>query len=159
MPIVTAWVGTSSLQPYICPAGDSVFERNIVYANGDGIIERDGTKKDGNGDRIMLSFGDGANSSGTPSLKSLKSMNRNLYFNKNGRALIDIGSRMMTFKEWQNAEENICGYDKESVCADPMFADAKNRDYRLRDNSPALALGFEPIDASEIGLTKDFLFE
>lgn len=151
--------GAADIQPYICPAGDSVFERNIVYANCDGIIERDGTKKDGNGDRIMITFGDGANSSGTPSLKSLKSMNRNLYFNKNGRALIDIGNRMMTFKEWQNAEENICGYDKESVCADPMFAVAKNRDYRLRDNSPALALGFEPIDASEIGLTKDFLFE
>ncbi len=151
--------GAADIQPYICPAGDSVFERNIVYANGDGVIERDGSKKDGNGDRIMLSFGDGANSSGTPSLKSLKSMNRNLYFNKNGRALIDIESRMMTFDEWQNAEENIRGYDKNSICTDPIFVCAEKRDYRLCENSPALALGFEPIDTSEIGLTKDFLFE
>ena len=102
---------------------------------------------------------DGANGSGTPSLKSLRSMDRNVYFNKKGRALIDIESRTLIFEEWQNAEENVCGYDKNSVCADPMFVDAKNRDYRLCEGSPALKLGFKQIDASKIGLTEDFLFE
>ena len=106
----------------------------------------------------MLSFGDGANSSGTPSLKSLKSMNRNVYFNKKGAALIDLESRTVTFDEWKTAKENVCGYDCESVCEDPMFYCAEKRDYRLKDGSPALKLGIEPIDASQIGLTEDFLF-
>ena len=35
--------------------------------------------------------------------------------------------------------------------ADPMFVDPANDDYRLRANSPALKLGFQPIDLSKIG--------
>ena len=150
--------GAADIQPYICPAGESVFERNIVYSDCGGELEKDGSLIDGSGDRIMLSFGDGANSSGTPSLQSLRSMDKNLYFNKKGKALIDIESRMMTFEEWKTAEENVCGYDSESICEDPMFVDAKNRDYRLKEGSPALKIGIEPIDASQIGLTEDFLF-
>ena len=36
--------------------------------------------------------------------------------------------------------------------ADPQFADFENGDFRLKPNSPALALGFQPIDMSLIGL-------
>ncbi len=35
---------------------------------------------------------------------------------------------------------------------DPRFVDAENRDFRLRDDSPAWALGFEPIPLDRIGL-------
>ncbi len=150
--------GAADIQPYICPAGGSVFEKNIVYANGDGVIERDGSRKDGNGDRIMLSFGDSANGTGTKSLDSLVRMDGNVYFNKKGRALIDIESRMMTFEEWQSAEENVHGYDKNSICADPLFVCAEKHDYRLCEGSPAKKLGIETIDTSEIGITEDFLF-
>ena len=47
-------------------------------------------------------------------------------------------------------------YDRNSIVADPMFVDPAKRDYRLRPESPALKLGFQPIDASRIGLKEDF---
>ena len=43
------------------------------------------------------------------------------------------------------------GFDKESLIADPQFVDAKRHDYRLKPSSPALKLGFEPIDLSTVG--------
>jgi hypothetical protein len=48
--------------------------------------------------------------------------------------------------EWQ-----ALGLDRHSVVADPRFYDAARRDLRLRPDSPALALGFRPIDLSDVG--------
>jgi len=58
---------------------------------------------------------------------------------------IDFAGR--TFEEWQ-AE----GHDTHSVIADPLFEDIEGQDFRLKPESPALKLGFKPIDMSEIGL-------
>ena len=148
--------GAADIKPYICPAGDSVFEHNIVYASCDGSILPDGSLSDGDGDRIMLSFGDDGN--GVRALDSLKRMGKNLYFNKKGMALIDTGKGVVTFEEWQKSPENRHGYDSDSLCADPLFIDAENRDYRLREDSPALKLGIKPIDVSQTGLKDDFIF-
>ncbi|MBT3376814.1 MAG: right-handed parallel beta-helix repeat-containing protein [Lentisphaerae bacterium] len=43
------------------------------------------------------------------------------------------------------------GHDPNSVVADPKFADLENRDFTLAEDSPALALGFVPIDLSDVG--------
>lgn len=43
------------------------------------------------------------------------------------------------------------GFDKASLVADPQFVSAKQHDYRLKPTSPALKLGFEPIDLSTVG--------
>jgi parallel beta-helix repeat protein len=43
------------------------------------------------------------------------------------------------------------GFDQASVTADPQFVDARRHDYRLQPTSPALQLGFEPIDLSSVG--------
>ena len=44
------------------------------------------------------------------------------------------------------------GIDKHSLACDPMFVDPENGDFRLKPESPALKLGFIPIDLSKIGL-------
>ena len=41
------------------------------------------------------------------------------------------------------------------LAADPGFVDAAAGDYRLREDSPAWALGFQRIPVEEIGLQKD----
>ncbi len=52
----------------------------------------------------------------------------------------------LSLDEWQDA-----GRDVNSIVADPGCADPANGDFTLKPNSPALDIGFEPIDASEIG--------
>ena len=55
-----------------------------------------------------------------------------------------------TFKEWQ-----ALGLDRHSLVADPQFANSARHDFRLKPKSPALALGFQPIDTSRVGLYGD----
>ena len=52
----------------------------------------------------------------------------------------------LSFAAWQNR-----GQDSTSVIADPRFVDAAAFDFDLRPDSPALGLGFEPIDLSTVG--------
>ena len=49
------------------------------------------------------------------------------------------------------------GYLKDDVIADPLFADPENRDFTLREGSPALdgKIGFVPFDPSQAGIEKD----
>ena len=53
-------------------------------------------------------------------------------------------------KEWQRM-----GFDVHSVVADPLFMDPGKDDYRLSPDSPALRLGFQPIDVNQIGIRRD----
>ena len=53
----------------------------------------------------------------------------------------------LTFSQWQEM-----GYDRNSKMVDPLFVDPANDDYRLKPESPALKLGFVPIDISKIGI-------
>jgi len=79
-------------------------------------------------------------------------IDNNLYWNTSGGEIRFVG---MSFEEWQEK-----GNDGSSIIADPMFVDAKNyekiasplRDFQLNPNSPALKIGFKPIDMSKVGL-------
>jgi hypothetical protein len=44
------------------------------------------------------------------------------------------------------------GVDAHSLSTDPLFVDLENGDFRLRDDSPALALGIRSLDVSKAGL-------
>lgn len=52
----------------------------------------------------------------------------------------------LSWEQWQ-----ALGFDTHSVVADPLFVDAANDDYRLKPDSPAFKLGFEPIPVDQIG--------
>lgn len=54
----------------------------------------------------------------------------------------------LSLEAWQAA-----GHDADSVLADPGFLDPDGCDFRLAEDSPALELGFQPIDMSTVGLT------
>jgi parallel beta-helix repeat protein len=70
-------------------------------------------------------------------------MKANLYFDTRAG---DIRFAGKSFAEWQ-AE----GKDEGSIIADPMFVNVSNFDFRLLPKSPALKLGFQPIDMSTVG--------
>ncbi len=74
-------------------------------------------------------------------------MDRNVYWRAHGEPTFTG----MSFSEWQKD----MGQDKDSVIADPKFVSVAKRDFRLRPNSPALKLGFKPIDTRTVGLTGD----
>lgn len=71
-------------------------------------------------------------------------IDRNCYWDTSGKK---IDFRGKTFEEWQAA-----GHDVHSIIADPLIVNAEAADFRLKPDSPALKLGFVPIDLSRTGL-------
>jgi len=55
-------------------------------------------------------------------------------------------TKTFTLEEWQ-----ALGQDVHSIVADPKCADLANYDFTLAEDSPAFALGFQPIDLSDVG--------
>jgi len=51
--------------------------------------------------------------------------------------------------EWESWQ--ALGVDTHSIIADPLFVNPEKDDYRLRPNSPAFKLGFQPIPVEKIG--------
>jgi hypothetical protein len=69
---------------------------------------------------------------------------RNLYWRTDAEPLMFYGDEFM---EWQAK-----GMDRHGLVADPQFVDPAHGDFSLKPGSPALKLGFQPIDTSRIGL-------
>ena len=68
----------------------------------------------------------------------------NCYWNATG-ATPDFAG--LDFADWQTH-----GQDQGSIIADPRFSDPANRDFRLKDGSPALKIGFERFDYAKAGV-------
>jgi hypothetical protein len=97
------------------------FERNIVLWTEGTLFHRGYSDKVGHGYRF----------------------DRNVYFQTEGKP-VNFGG--LSLEEWR-----ALGQDAESVVADPLFVDPGKDDFRLRPESPALRLGFRPIDLSGVG--------
>jgi hypothetical protein len=69
----------------------------------------------------------------------------NCYFDASGQPPTFPGG--LTLAQWQEK-----GHDARSIVADPGFVDPAGYDFRLKPDSPALGLGFQPIDVGTIGL-------
>lgn len=67
----------------------------------------------------------------------------NLYFRE---AAEPVEFMKYSFDQWKAK-----GLDQHSVIADPRFVDPANRNFALQPDSPALGLGFKPIDLSRVG--------
>jgi hypothetical protein len=70
----------------------------------------------------------------------------NLYWQDEGKP---VRFMKYSFDQWKAKDLDI-----HSAIADPHFVDAKGRDFRLEAGSPALGLGFRPIDLSTVGPRK-----
>ena len=66
---------------------------------------------------------------------------RNLWF-RAGEPLAEDAA----YQAWRSR-----GFDPNGAVADPLFRDPAKGDYRLRPDSPALALGFRPFDLADVG--------
>lgn len=75
----------------------------------------------------------------------------NLFWNGGREVMVEGGPGSGALARWQGK-----GFDVGSVVADPLFVDAEKRDFRLRRESPALEMGFAPIEVEKIGLKEDF---
>jgi hypothetical protein len=72
-------------------------------------------------------------------------LDSNCYWDAGGQAPTFPGG--LTLAQWQEK-----GHDTHSIVADPKFVDPDHFDFALQPDSPALKLGFQPIDVSTIGL-------
>jgi hypothetical protein len=78
----------------------------------------------------------------------LTEFDHNLYHLPPDKALtFDSGAESPDAARWR-----MWGYDRSSLFADPKLKNPANGDYSLTPGSPALKLGFKPIDQSRIGL-------
>ena len=115
------------------------FENNIVYWN-------DGKLLDGNWkDKPYDFYYHPKNDSGVRKAQNTFTMDWNLFYNPT-LPLSNVDFNDMTIEEWRKQ-----GKDNHSVYADPMFVDAANYDFRLKENSPAFQLGFQQIDMAAVG--------
>lgn len=101
-----------------------VFERNIVIGEGLPMWQNDYGPK---GRRMEADL--------------------NLYWDVRGTPVLNAdGETRRGLSEWQ-----ALGYDRRSIVADPRCADLAARNFALAADSPALALGFMPIDLTDVG--------
>ncbi|MBT7163058.1 MAG: right-handed parallel beta-helix repeat-containing protein [Victivallales bacterium] len=73
---------------------------------------------------------------------------RNLYWDATGEPVKWAG---LSLEQWRAETKR----DAQSVVADPKFANANEGDFSMPADSPAIQLGFVPIDMSRVGLYGD----
>ena len=128
---------------------NNVIENNIIVGSGQAVAYYDGI------DALMPRM---ANfSSGNRFCRNIVSSAREAVYLAHKRPqrvlaqsdynlLFDVGDAP-TYLETRRRE----GCEMHSRIADPMFVDPAKDDYRLKPESPALELGFQPIDIGQIG--------
>jgi len=92
--------------------------------------------------------------------------NNIVYYNKNkGKLFYIVDSNAINYSDFnlfysptdfsnltsQLNEWKAYGFDRNSLIADPLFQNYSADDFRLKENSPAFSLGFEPLNLSTIG--------
>ncbi|MFV1965360.1 MAG: nitrous oxide reductase family maturation protein NosD [Pirellulaceae bacterium] len=129
---IFAFSANHALWPY-SEKRPSTFRRNIVYlTQGD----------------LLIPYGERSLKERIAARQPLGQWEENVYWHAGGSDKLRFYHR--SFAEWQ-----ALGLDRGSRIADPKFMDAQARDFRLKRDSPALSLGFQPLDISRVGLYGD----
>lgn len=115
------------------------FENNIVYWTEGELLDKNWN------DKPFEFYFHPKNDSGRREVKSTFEMDWNIYYNPD-KSADEVSFNDNTFEEWKKR-----GKDVHSKYVDPMFVDAANYDFRLKPDSPAFELGFQPIDMSNVG--------
>jgi len=111
----------------------STFRRNIFYlTQGD----------------LLIPHGESSLKERLAAREPLGLWDENLYWHTGGADRLRFYRR--SFSEWQSL-----GLDRRSLVADPQFVSSGTRDFRLKPESPALGLGFQPWDIGSAGLYGD----
>ena len=75
-------------------------------------------------------------------------MDWNIYFDARPVAAFE----KMPFAKWSLDQWKQLGHDQHSLFLNPQFIKPEQHDFRLAPGSPALRLGFRPIDLSQVGV-------
>jgi len=111
----------------------NTFQRNIVYlTQGD----------------LMIPFAERWLKDRIAGKESPGLWDENLYWQSGG-------ADNLRFFRHELPEWRAMGLDRRSLVADPKFVNPQQCDFRLQADSPASTLGFQPIDASAVGLYGD----
>ncbi|MGA3334226.1 MAG: right-handed parallel beta-helix repeat-containing protein [Terracidiphilus sp.] len=111
-----------------CAVDGSVIERNIFYSP--------------NGPAVFYTY-----LNGQPQQLATSKVEHNLYY----AAGVEEKSTPKFLQDLQ-----ALGVARTDAYADPLFANLKEGDFRLKPDSPALKMGIKQIDLKGIGLTRDF---
>jgi len=77
-------------------------------------------------------------------------MNWNVYFDSPSNSTVaDFRLGPCSLEKWRER-----GHDRNSVIVDPLFQAVEADDYRLKSDSPALKMGFRPINLQQVGVRK-----
>ncbi len=120
------------------PMNEAVIKRNIFYSAGkdatfiDELPPGNRRQSEDRRGRVLARAKDAAT-------------DENIYYNATNPEL----GEMMLKKQQRD------GVDMHSLAVDPKFIAPANGDFRLEPDSPALKLGFVPIDLSAIGLVRE----
>ena len=108
----------------------STLRRNIVYLTQG---------------ELLIPYGERSLNERIAAKEPLGNWDENLYWHTGGADKLRFYRDK--FAKWQEL-----GLDRHSRIADPLFVDPAKGDFRLKGNSPARELGFEPFDISQVGL-------
>ncbi len=129
------------------------FSHNIIYYTTDGgRMIREQNKVNWGGAQLVWTF-----SGNEQSFKGFDFDRNCLYAPpelplKFSLTLRPKAEQMLDWAQWRDQ-----GKDGHSLLADPQFVDPAHHDYRLKPDSPALKLGFQPIPFDKIGPYQDSL--
>ena len=129
---VFATSATHALWPY-SEKRPSTFRRNVVYLTQG---------------ELLIPHGERSLKERLAASEPLGDWDENLYWHTGGADRLHFCGR--SFADWQSL-----GLDRRSLVADPQFTNAQERDFRLKPESPALKLGFQPLDLGGVGLYGD----